>query len=95
MEAVVDVVHAHDGRGSLGGRDDFGRDVSGGFGLHRGQQLRAARSIGGGDERTPLLSAGQLGGIDQGRPVEAEVLGVVRQAFKHCFQAHNLVLSQV
>ena len=89
MEAVVDVVHAHDGRGALGGGDDFGRDVGGGFGLHGGQQLRAARSIGGGDERTPLLIAGQLGGIDQRRPVEAEVFGVVGQAFQHCFEGHS------
>ena len=89
VEAIVNVVHAHDGRRTLGGVDDLGRDVGGGFGLHGGQQLRTAHAIGGSNEAAPLLVVAQLSSTGQRGPVEAEVFGIFGQRFQKCFDRHE------
>src|SRR4051812_48412340 len=78
-EAVVDVVHAHDRRGSLGGGQGRGVEPLRGFDLdrpdHRGVARRDRRCQGG----APGLPRRQGRAVEDARQVELEVLGIVRQ----------------
>ena len=92
-EAVIDVVHRHDGGRGLGGVKRLGRKLRRKACHHRFGGRRIARGQRAGDEGAGALLLGEHRLGRQGREVQLQVLGIVGQRVFQGFDAHGFVLS--
>jgi len=85
---IVDVVHAHDGGGGLGGVHRLGRQNGRGVGLDQFHHRADADGVGRGQEAAPLLLVVQHGLIGERGQVQRDVLAIGRDQIAQGVDGH-------